>query len=193
MGVARHHPIGIALGLSQGDARHLDQRGADAGGEIAGSHAVDGGADVIAASCGVQPAAQLLAHRFDQVRLVVEIGFLARRVQFNRMGAVGLHREQRARQTQRGVVLKNALLAQHQQMRQVDLGEHLEIGEELPVQARKENVLQHLFGEGLLKAGTDFGFHIGPVAVRLKTVVSRRANSCVKSEFYGFKYKNDMI
>ncbi|WP_438858967.1 hypothetical protein [Achromobacter spanius] len=78
-------------------------------------------------------------------------------------------------------------------MRQVDLGEHLEIGEELPVQARKENVLQHLFGEGLLKAGTDFGFHIGPVAVRLKTVVSRRANSCVKSEFYGFKYKNDMI
>ncbi|WP_242001252.1 hypothetical protein [Achromobacter spanius] len=78
-------------------------------------------------------------------------------------------------------------------MRQVDLGKHLEIGEELPVQARKENVLQHLFGEGLLKAGTDFGFHIGPVAVRLKTVVSRRANPCVKSEFYGFKYKNDMI
>ncbi|WYX53632.1 hypothetical protein WJ977_27110 [Achromobacter xylosoxidans] len=54
-------------------------------------------------------------------------------------------------------------------------------------------MLEHLFGQGLLEAGADFGFHIGPGMQGLKTVVSRRANSYVKSDIYDLSYKTDMI
>lgn len=54
-------------------------------------------------------------------------------------------------------------------------------------------MLKHLFGQGCLRAGADFGFHIGPEDTGLKTVVSRRANSYVKSDIYDLSYKTDMI
>ena len=53
------------------------------------------------------------------IRDRVEVGLFARRVQFHRVRAVGLHLQQRPRQPPRGVVIEDAALAQHQQMRQV--------------------------------------------------------------------------
>jgi hypothetical protein len=70
--------------------------------------------------------------------LVIEIGLLARGIELHGIGAVGLHPQQGGGKAGRRVAVENALLVQHGQMRQVDLVQHLEIGVELPVQARKK-------------------------------------------------------
>ncbi|KAG1254072.1 hypothetical protein G6F65_017189 [Rhizopus arrhizus] len=166
MRIAGHHAVRVLVSLTQCRIGDVDQGGRDPGREIPRTDAVDGGADVVAATRGMQAPAQLLPHQLDQMGLVVEIGLFACGIQLHRIRPVGLHLEQRLGQPDRRVVVQNALLVQHHQMRKVDLIQHLEIGEELAIQARKENILKHFRGKRLLQAAADFGFHFSPVGTR---------------------------
>ncbi len=137
---------------------------------VATAQAVQGRQQVVAAATDVQASADVGADLVDQVRLVVEVGIFAQRVEGHGLRADPLHLEHAAGQGDGHRRVDQAALGEHDDMRLVDVAEIAEaIGE--PGEARGVDEVADFRCGRLLEPATDFRFEHGVGLLRIRAEV----------------------